>query len=189
MDPYYKKTIIYPHEGYKFEFDIATNLFSSFDVDHGTDLFIRSIVLNNPKTILDLGCGYGPIGIVLAKKTPDAQVTMLDSNLLAIRYTKLNIQKNNIHNATALGSVGIEQVRDKSFDLIVSNIPARIGEEAIINEFILEPIKHLNSGGEFWFVVVSKLNQLIIRVGKQNKLRFKKISKRRGHTVYIFTKK
>ena len=78
MDPYYKKTIIYPHEGYKFEFDIATNLFSSFDVDHGTDLFIRSIVLNNPKTILDLGCGYGPIGIVLAKKTPDAQVTMLD---------------------------------------------------------------------------------------------------------------
>ena len=62
----------------------------------------------------------------------------------------------------------------------------KIGEEAIINEFILEPVKHLNPRGEFWFVVVSKLNQLIKRVGKQNKLHFKKISKRRGHTVYKF---
>ena len=78
----------------------------------------------------------------------------------------------------------MEQVKNMSFDLIVSNIPAKIGEEAIINEFILEPVKHLNRDGEFWFVVVSKLNQLIKRVGKQNKLDFKKISKRRGHTVY-----
>ena len=184
MDSYYKKTIVYPHEGRKFEFDIATNLFSSFDVDQGTDLFIRSLTPNNPKTILDLGCGYGPIGIILAKKFPEAQVTLLDSNLLAIRYTNLNIQKNNVINAKTIGSLGMEQVKNMSFDLIISNIPARIGEEAIVNEFLLEPIKHLNPGGEFWFVVVSKLNQLIKRVEKQNNLSFKKISKRRGHTVY-----
>ena len=186
MDPYYKKTIVYPHDGHKFEFDIATNLFSSFDLDHGTDLFIRSLILNNPKTILDLGCGYGPIGIILAKKSAESQVTMTDCNLLAVRYTTRNIQKNKVQNAVALGGVGMEQLKDKSFDLIVSNIPARIGEEAIINEFILEPIKHLNPGGEFWFVVVSRLNQLIKRVSKQNNLNFKKVSKRRGHTVYKF---
>ena len=184
MDSYYKKTIVYLHEGRKFEFDIATNLFSSFDVDHGTDLLIRSIELHNPKTILDLGCGYGPIGIVLAYKLPLSVVTLSDSNLLSVRYTQINLKKNNIKNAVVVPSLGLEQFKNQYFDLIVSNIPARIGEEAIVNEFILEPIKHLNPEGEFWFVVVSKLNQLIKRVGKQNKLDFKKISKRRGHTVY-----
>ncbi|MEK7163784.1 MAG: methyltransferase [Patescibacteria group bacterium] len=184
MDPYYKKTIVYPHDGHKFEFDIATNLFSSFDVDHGTDLLIRSVELHNPKTILDLGCGYGPIGIVLAHKSPHALVTLSDSNLLSIRYTQINLKKNNIKNAVVVPSLGLEQFKNQYFDLIVSNIPAKIGEEAIINEFILEPVKHLNHGGEFWFVVVSRLNQLIKRIAKQNKLKFKKISKRHGHTVY-----
>lgn len=184
MDAYYKKSIIYANAGHKFEFDIATSLFSSFDVDHGTDLFIRSITFENPKTILDLGCGYGPIGIVMAAKYPQAQVTMADCNLLALRYTDSNIAKNKIINAKSVGSVGMQSLENQSFDLILSNIPARIGEEGIVEDFLLQPIKHLNKNGEYWFVVVSKLNNLIKRVGKQYKLKFERVRKRRGHTVY-----
>lgn len=184
MDVYYKKEIIYPFAEQEFKFDIANTLFSSFDVDHGTDILIRAIVPNNPKSILDIGCGYGPLGIMLAKTNPKAEVTMVDRDLLAIRYTKINIEKNNITNAMVLGSLGVEAVKDKKFDLIVSNIPAKIGDEAITQEFILEPLKHLNPGGEYWMVVVSALNRLIPQIAGKHHLSWKFIRKRKGHTVY-----
>lgn len=184
MDVYFKKKITYSFAGEKFEFDVGETLFSTFDIDHGTDVLLRAIDVENPKTILDLGCGYGPIGIVLAKKYPQTKVIMIDRDLLAVHYTKLNIEKNGIHNAEVLGSVGIEQIKDKKFDLIVSNIPAKIGDRAITEEFILNPYKHLNSDGEYWFVVVNALNRLIPSVGRKNQLNIKEIRKRNGHTVY-----
>lgn len=188
MDPYFKKEITYLFQGEKFKFDVANTLFSTFEMDHGTDILLRSLVLNNPKTILDLGCGYGPIGIILAKKNPQTQVTLVDINLLAVRYTKFNIEKNNIQNAKVLGSVGMEEVMDRTFDLIVSNIPAKIGDEAITKDFILTPYQHLNPEGELWIVVVNALNRLIPKVGRKNELNIKEIRKRRGHTVYRIKK-
>lgn len=184
MDIYFKKEITYIFEGERFKFDIGNTLFSTFDLDHGTDVLLRAIVTNNPKTILDIGCGYGPLGIVLARKNPQAEVTMIDRDLLAVRYSKLNLEKNNIHNVEVLGSVGMEQIKDKTFDLIVSNIPAKIGDEAIIEEFILTPYKNLNSDGEYWFVVINALNHLIPSVGRKYQLNIKEIRKRNGHTVY-----
>ena len=188
MDVYFKKEIIYPFEGEKFKFDVGNTLFSTFDLDHGTDVLLRTIAPNNPKSILDIGCGYGPIGIVLAKKNPQAQVTMIDKDLLAVRYTKLNIEKNNIHNANVLGSVGMEQIMDKTFDLIVSNIPAKIGDEAIIQDFILIPFEHLNPGGELWIVVINALNRLIPKIKRQYQLNIKRAKKRSGHSVYQIKK-
>jgi 16S rRNA (guanine1207-N2)-methyltransferase len=186
MDSYFKKEIIYSYKGIKFVFDVGITLFSTFAIDHGTDMLVRHMILNNPKTILDIGCGYGPIGIILAKTNPKAQVTMLDADLLAVRYTNINIRKNDISNAIALGSVGMEQVLDKHFDLIVSNIPAKIGDEAITQEFIMTPYAHLNPGGELWIVVVSALNHLIPRIGPKHNLNMKLIRKSKGHSLYRF---
>ncbi|HUD04550.1 MAG TPA: methyltransferase [Patescibacteria group bacterium] len=188
MDAYFKKEITYPYKGIKFVFDVGITLFSTFAIDHGTDMLIRHMTLNNPKTILDIGCGYGPIGIILAKTNPQAQVIMADADLLAVKYTKINIQKNNVTNAIAVGSVGMEQVLDKHFDLIVSNVPAKIGDNAITQEFILTPYAHLNPGGELWIVVVSALNHLIPRVGIKNHLDMKMIRKRSGHSLYRIKK-
>ena len=188
MDVYFKKEIIYPFEGEKFKFDVGNTLFSTFDLDHGTDVLLRTIAPNNPKSILDIGCGYGPIGIVLAKKNLQAQVTMIDKDLLAVRYTKLNIEKNNIHNANVLGSVGMEQIMDKTFDLIVSNIPAKIGDKAIIQDFILIPFEHLNPGGELWIVIINALNRLVPKIKRQYQLNIKRAKKRSGHSVYRIKK-
>ena len=69
-------------------------------------------------------------------------------------------------------------------DLIVSNIPAKIGDEAIEREFILDPLEHLHPGGDYWFVVVSGLNRLIPALGRRHNLRLKEVKKRAGHTVY-----
>ncbi len=188
MDVYYKKDITYSFAGERFTFAIANTLFSSFNLDHGTDILIRAITPNNPKSILDIGSGYGPLGIMLAKMHPQAEVTMVDRDLLAVRYSNINIAKNAITNAKAIGGLGVDSVKDKSFDLIVSNIPAKIGDEAITQEFILDPYEKLNPGGEYWLVVVSALNRLIPRVGKEQKIDIKEIRKRRGHTVYRIKK-
>jgi len=183
-DPYFKKSIEYNFQGEPFVFDVAETLFSTFEVDFGTDLLLRTLASTNPKSILDLGCGYGPLGIVLAKKNPKAKVLLLDRDLLAVRYAHQNISKNNISYATTLGSVGMEKVGTEKFDLIVSNIPAKIGDQAIEEEFILKPYAALNPGGDFWFVVVSGLNRLIPKIGTRNNLSIKEVKKRHGHSVY-----
>ena len=188
MDVYFKKEISYLLGEQKFNFEVADTLFSTFDIDHGTDILIRAINPNNPKSILDIGCGYGPLGIILAKNNPQAEVVMVDKDLLAVRYTGYNIAKNNVTNAVALGSLGVEAIKNKTFDLIVSNIPAKIGDEAIAHEFIIDPYKLLNPSGEYWVVVVSALNRLIPKVCSLNNIKVEEIRKRRGHTVYKIKK-
>ncbi len=188
MDPYFKKEIIYPYVGQKFIFEVGETLFSTFSIDHGTDILIRAIESNNPKSILDIGCGYGPLGIILAKNNPQADVIMVDRDLLAVKYSNLNIIKNNISNAKAFGSLGVEEFKDKKFDLIVSNVPAKIGDEAITQQFVLQPYEQLNPNGEYWLVVVSGLNHLIPRLGGKYNLKIEFVRKRKGHTVYKIKK-
>jgi len=188
MDIYYKKSINYSYKEIDFTFDIGNTLFSTFDLDHGTDILIRSIIPNNPKSILDIGCGYGPLGIMLAKTNPQATVSLVDRDLLAVRYSNYNIEKNGVTNAKAIGSLGVEVVKNQMFDLIVSNIPAKIGDEAIKEEFVLEPLNCLNPDGEYWVVVVSALNRLIPKIARENDLRVEEVRKRHGHTVYKFKK-
>lgn len=188
MDVYFKKEITYKFADTEFRFDIANTLFSTFDLDHGTDILIRAIMPSSPKTILDLGCGYGPLGIMLAKVNPNAKVYMVDRDLLAVRYAAYNIKRNNVPNAAVLGSLGVEQVKDKTFDLIVANIPAKIGDDAITQEFILDPYHHLNPGGEYWFVIVTALNHLVPLVARRHDLHLKEIRKRNGHVVYMLKK-
>ncbi|WP_240695586.1 class I SAM-dependent methyltransferase [Candidatus Chloroploca sp. Khr17] len=184
-DAYYKKRITYTLHNQPFAFDVGHTLFSSFQVDDGTDLLLRTIDLpNSPTRMLDLGCGCGVIGIALARRFPDAEVVMADKDLLAVRYARHNLTLNAVTNATAIGSVGLEQVPPGPYDLIVSNIPAKIGDAAIEEEFVLKPLTLLAPTGVYWFVVVSGLNHLIPRLGPRHQLRLKEMKKRSGYTVY-----
>ncbi|PLS81471.1 MAG: methyltransferase, partial [Chloroflexi bacterium] len=77
------------------------------------DVFLRFLQPNAPRLILDLGCGYGPIGIILARLYPQAHVVMADKDMLAVRYARINLAHNNITNADVVGSVGMESVPDE----------------------------------------------------------------------------
>ncbi len=184
VDAYFKKRIEYSCRGQSYAFDVAHTLFSSYQIDEGTDLFLRTIDLTEPRDIIDMGCGCGVIGIVLAREFPEAQVISLDRDLLAVRYTRYNAALNRTPNVTAIGSIGLERAPVEPVDLIVANIPAKIGDEAIEQEFILEPLEHLRPGGDYWFVVVSGLNHLIPGIGTRHRLKLKQIKKRSGHAVY-----
>lgn len=184
-DAYYKKRLPYTLRGQQFAFDIGHTLFSSFQVDDGSDLLLRTLEpAAPPARILDLGCGVGVLGITLAKRFPAAQVTMADVNLLAVRYARHNAALNEVANVTIMGSVGLAEVPAGPYDLIVSNIPAKIGDLAIEHEFLLGPLERLSPGGEYWFVVVSGLNHLIPRLGPRHQLKLKEIKKRSGYSVY-----
>ncbi|HMQ34085.1 MAG TPA: methyltransferase [Chloroflexaceae bacterium] len=188
-DAYFKKRLPYSHRGQQLAFDVGHTLFSSFQVDDGSDLLLRTLEpAAPPASILDLGCGVGVLGITLARRFPEAQVLMADVNLLAVRYARHNVALNGAGNAAVVGSVGLEQVPPGPYDLIVSNIPAKIGDLAIEQEFVLGPAERLAPGGEYWFVVVSGLNHLIPRLGPRHQLRLKEIKKRSGHSVYRVTR-
>ena len=117
VDVYYKKRIPYTCRGQTFAFDVAHTLFSSYQVDEGTDLFLRTIAPDSPQTILDLGCGCGVIGIVLARWFPQARVILADRDLLAVRYARHNAVLNQVPNVEVIGSVGFEHIPALPFDL------------------------------------------------------------------------
>lgn len=187
-DVYFKKSIKFKLFDIELIFDIAETLFSTFQIDLGSAFLLRNLKLNNPKSILDIGCGYGTLGIYLAAKNSNADVIGIDRDLLAVKYSNINAEKNNLKNYSAIGSVGIEEVKDKKFDLIVSNIPAKIGDEAIEEDFIKSPANLLKEKGEYWIVIVSALNRIIPKLIERNNLKGYLIKKRNGHIVYKITK-
>ncbi|MBC8162074.1 MAG: methyltransferase [Roseiflexaceae bacterium] len=184
IDIYYKKRLDYAVRGERFAFDIAHTLFSSHQIDEGSDLFLRTIDVAPPTRVLDIGCGVGVLGIVLARLFPHAQVICSDRDLLAVRYARQNALLNATPNVEVLGSVGFEQIPSGPYDLIISNIPAKVGDDAIEHEFILGPLAHLRPGGDYWFVVVSGLNHIVPKVGVRHNLNMKQVKKRAGYSVY-----
>ena len=152
-DVYFKKRLDYYCRGQSFAFDVAHTLFSSHQIDEGTDLFLRTIDVPAPRSIIDMGCGCGVIGIVLARRFPAAQVVSIDRDLLAVRYARHNALLNEAPNVTVLGSVGFEQVPATPFDLIVAN-PTR---GSLTSYWITSPRMRWISSAICWvrFVIVS----------------------------------
>lgn len=103
--------------------EIATQagVFSWEELDDGTSYLLDNLALRDAKRVLDVGCGYGVIGAVLASKVE--QVTMIDNNLLAISCAKATVERNNLTNVDVIASDVFSELNDVEFDLIVSNPP------------------------------------------------------------------
>jgi 16S rRNA G1207 methylase RsmC len=165
-DPYFKKVITLKQSGFKLDFRVSQNLFSSFDIDLGTKFLLRTLAsadLGNVRSILDLGCGYGPLGVTLAKMLNPAAVHMVDRDALAVQYSRQNAALNGLGGIHIYGSLGYDAVAKHDFDLVVSNIPAKAGDAAIAS-FLRDAVRYLAPSGSVAVVVVTPLEPSVARL-------------------------
>ena len=134
----------------KFKFITDNGVFSKKGLDFGTRTLLSSLDINNIKgDILDLGCGYGPIGIYI-KKTTNSNVTMIDINKRSVELSRKNASLNNV-DVNVIESDKYENVTGK-FDYIISNPPIRVGKK-ILYELLFEAKNYLKENGQLWIVV------------------------------------
>lgn len=105
--------------------------------------------------ILDVGCGYGPIGLSLAFSYPDKIVEMVDVNSRAMELARENALSNNIHNIKVYESDCLDQVESKEFAAIVTNPPIRAGKQ-VVHKIFEQSYHHLVAGGSLWVVIQKK---------------------------------
>ncbi len=136
--------------GCSFTFNTDNGVFSKGELDYGTNLLIKNALkLNISGDILDLGCGYGVIGIVLGKLT-NSNVMLSDVNKRAIHLTKMNAKKNGV-SVKVIDSDGYLNITDK-FDYVISNPPIRVGKKKLY-ELLINTKDHLKDNGEMIIVV------------------------------------
>ncbi|AST05824.1 16S rRNA methyltransferase [Anoxybacillus flavithermus] len=145
----------YMLRGHKFLFTVDQGVFSKKEVDFGSRLLIETFVEPNVSgSILDVGCGYGPIGLALAKDFPHRMVHMIDVNERAIELAKKNKQQNDIENVRIYISDLFQRVEGK-FAAIVTNPPIRAGK-AVVHSIFEQSANYLLSGGQLWVVIQKK---------------------------------
>ena len=142
----------YSYDNYVFSFLSDNGVFSKAKIDYGSRFLLETYLnnyTNKPSNFLDVGCGYGFIGISLSKIL-DVKGTMIDVNKRAVHLTKRNIDENKV-DCEALVSNTYEEVTGK-YDLIITNPPIRAGKKVLID--ILDGSKdYLTKDGECWFVM------------------------------------
>lgn len=162
-------------------------IFSPREIDEGTALLLKYIDIKSDDDCLDLGCGYGPIGLTLAKLAPQGHTTLVDKDFMAVQYTQKNIALNNISNADALLSNGFDQIRDRQFDIVVSNIPAKVGNE-MLSLFLHDAWRQLKPGGRFYVVTINGLRDYMKRNFKEIFGNFSKCKQGKNYTVAMARK-
>lgn len=140
--------------GNNLSFITDSGVFSKGSIDYGSRVLIETINCRSHVSVLDVGCGYGPIGISLAKKHHNITVDMIDINQRAIELTKENININNINNANAFISDKYKNIKNK-YDMIVTNPPIRAGKD-VVHEILEHSRDYLNRDGELWVVIQKK---------------------------------
>lgn len=145
--------------GSNFTFNTTWGLFSPEKIDEGTEILINNLKPKENDTILDLGCGYGAIGIALARLAPKGVVHMTDKDFVAVEYAKKNAELNNTTNTLSYLSNGFDQIpKNIKFDIIVSNLPAKISKEFFWILFA-EAKEFLKTGGSFYVVTIAGLQR------------------------------
>lgn len=169
--------------GHPFTFHSTWGLFSPREIDEGTRLLLKHIKVNPDSDCLDFGCGYGPIGIAMARMAPEGQVLMTDKDFVAVEYSNKNIQANRIQNADVMLSNGFNQIpADMTFDIIVSNIPAKVGKE-FLTLLLNDARARLNPGGKIYVVTINGLRQFMRRYLDEIFGNYKKIKQGATYTV------
>ena len=147
-------TITYDFQGKHLIYTTDHGVFSRQRLDFGSRVLMDSIDIGNAKSMLDVGCGYGTMGIALKSVHEDLQVLMTDVNKRAISLAKENIKCNNLEGIDVIESDVYENVHD-TYDLVISNPPIRAGKK-VVSAIISGSYDHLNKGCRLFIVIQKK---------------------------------
>ena len=158
-------------------------VFSPRAIDDGTLLLMKYLDLSNNDKCLDLGCGYGPIGLSVAKSCTNGEVHMVDKDFIAVELANNNAKLNKIDNAHAYLSDAFSSVnKDNYFDQIISNVPAKVGREQL-SIILYDASDSLKIGGKITFVSINGLRHFIKDNFKSVFGNYKKLKQGQKYTV------
>lgn len=175
----------------EFTFTTSNSVFSKSYVDFGSMTMIETFINTENSfkgNILDLGCGYGPVGIILAKLVNNINVTMVDINERAVKLSKINADKNQVTNKVNIFQSNIFEKVTENYDAILTNPPIRAGK-GIVYKFYDGAYNHIKDNG-FLYVVIQKKQGAKSSIDKLIKLfgNCETIYKKSGYFILKCTK-
>jgi 16S rRNA (guanine1207-N2)-methyltransferase len=150
-----RKTVEAVLRGRSYTFVTDAGVFSRDGVDFGSRLLIEHVALPEHARVLDMGCGWGPIGISLSRLVPRGSVTMADVNERAVELARENARRNGAGSIEIVQSDLFDALAGRSFTHIVTNPPIRAGKE-IVHRLFEQAADHLEDGGKLWIVIQKK---------------------------------
>ena len=171
--------------GHPLNFHTTWGLFSPKGIDDGTRLLLDHLEVRPDDRAIDLGCGYGPLGLAIARTAPQGSCLMVDKDFVAVEYANANARRNRIDNAQAMLSDGLSHVpKGQSFSLAVTNLPAKTSKEHYYL-FFNDIYERLEPGGRFYVVVISGLRQFIARAFGEVFGNHRKVKQGKQYTVAL----
>jgi len=175
--------------GHSLRFQTTWGLFSPRAIDEGTRLLVERLEVAADADCLDLGCGYGPIGLLMARMAPQGRTLLVDKDFVAVDYANRNARANGLDNARAQLSNGFDQVDPAlHFDVIASNLPAKVGKE-LLTLYLHDALARLRPGGRLYLVTITGLRQFIKRNLEEVFGNYKKLKQGRAYTVALAEKR
>lgn len=166
------------------DFRTTWGLFSPREVDAGSRLLLDHLEIEPTDRAFDLGCGYGPLGLAIAREATRGHCLMVDKDFVAVEYARRNAELNGIRNVEVILSDGFRHVGEGCFDLVVSNLPAKTTKEHYYL-FFHEACQRLSPHGRFYVVVISGLRQFIARAFEEVFGNHEKVKQGRNYTVAL----
>jgi 16S rRNA (guanine1207-N2)-methyltransferase len=145
------ESIRYSYMGRSFTFRTDSGVFGKTKVDRGTDLLLEALEEVSSLSFLDMGCGYGPVGICYGAMHPEARIFMADINERACRLAAQNAPANDVV-ADVRQSDGFEALLGLKFECIAMNPPIRAGKE-VLRKLMNEAKNALEEGGGLYIVI------------------------------------
>lgn len=175
------RVIEYNFSSFNFKFFSDLGVFSKNKIDYGSRVLVETYLeyKNEKLKVLDVGCGYGFLGIVISKVT-GSECTLVDINKRAVHLTKRNIDKLEV-NAISFVSDVYENV-DSKYDVVITNPPIRAGKNKVL-EILIGAREHLNKDGELWFVIRKDQGAKSIEKILESYYKIEEIKKSKGFYV------
>jgi len=188
---YSNKEVPFRFNGVNLSFFLSLSLFSSYSIDNGTKLLLKTIAqkidFQKINTVTDVGCGVGVIGLSLKKKYPKLNVTLQDRDALALSFSKENARRNKIKDINYNGNLALEGLKTNSQDLIISNVPAKAGEP-VLRDFVDSSLTYLSPEGICCIVIVATLKDTILTAIRKTKAEIIYTEDTREYSIFHFKK-